>query len=151
MSASHPPIESIVPHGGCMRLLGAVVSHDDRETRCRVDAKQVGLFAEADGRVPSWVGVELMAQAIAAHGGLVARDHGESPRRGLFLGSRRIQLDRTHLDLDEELEVVVRHVRGEIGLTAFDCAVRPAGGDAPVASGRLNVYVARGDELGGPV
>ena len=41
--------------------------------------------------VPVWVGIELMAQAIAAHAGLGARREQKPPRAGMLLGTRRFE------------------------------------------------------------
>ena len=48
---------------------------------------EAGLFVE-DGQVPAWVGIEYMAQAIAAWAGCRARAAGKPPQLGFLLGSR---------------------------------------------------------------
>jgi predicted hotdog family 3-hydroxylacyl-ACP dehydratase len=41
--------------------------------------------------VPAWAGIELMAQAAAAHSGGNAQRSGGAPRRGMLLGTRHYQ------------------------------------------------------------
>jgi predicted hotdog family 3-hydroxylacyl-ACP dehydratase len=140
-AAEFPPISSLVPHSGPMCLLDAVLSHDRTRTVCTVDPARSGIFAVSDGRVPGWLGLEYMAQCIAAHGGLAARATGEPPRPGLLLGTRRIVFAADFFQPGEPLHVSANHHRGETGLVAFDCEVRSAAGGGPLVAGRLNVYI----------
>ena len=67
------------------------------------------LFRAADGRVPAYVGLEYMAQCIAAHGGLVARALGRAPSPGLLVGAKQLALaPRVAARPDESLEVSAR-------------------------------------------
>jgi len=136
-----PPVSTLVPHSGPMSLLDRVLEHSRERTVCSVDPTRSRLFAEPDGRVPAWLGLEYMAQCIAAHGGLAARALGEPPRPGLFLGSRRVTFDTDWFAADVGLRVSVVHHRGEIGLVVFDCDVRTAAGGDPLVEGRMNVYI----------
>jgi predicted hotdog family 3-hydroxylacyl-ACP dehydratase len=129
-----------------MCLLDRVVEHDASRTVCAVDPGRSALLAAPDGSVPVWVGLEYMAQCIAAHGGLVALERGEPPRPGVLLGSRRLRFGVQRFEPGRELRVAARHHRGERGLLAFDCEVREAGGHSPLVRGRLNVYIVDGFE-----
>jgi predicted hotdog family 3-hydroxylacyl-ACP dehydratase len=152
---SHPAIEELVPHAGPMLLIGDVVEHAPERTRCRVEVAKSVLFRRADGRVPAWVGLEYMAQCVAAHGGLVARRLGERPRPGLFLGTRRVVVRADSFGWEDVLEVSARHLRGELGLVSFSCSLERSAREEPVLEGNLSVYVAeRIEELArglGPV
>ena len=145
--ADYPPIAELVPHAGPMRLLERVLAHDPMRTLCEVRVDESALFAGDDGRVPVWVGLEYMAQAIAAHAGLVARAAGEPPRAGLLLGSRRLRFFGDAFARGERLRVEVQPLRASAALVAFACSLRDASG-ALRAEGTLNVYVS--PELGPP-
>lgn len=138
-----PPIREIVPHDGPMLLISDVVTHMPEITVCRVDVARSRLFARPDGRVPAWVGLEYMAQCVAAHGGLVARGMGDAPRPGLFLGTRSVQLAVDLFEPDEVLLVSARHLRGDLGLAAFACRVERPGAERPLLEGNLSVYVVK--------
>lgn len=138
---SFPPVSELVPHRGPMRLLAEVTAHQAGETTCSVDVEASALFRRADGSVPAWLGLEYMAQCAAVHGGLAARDRGEPPRPGLFLGSRRVRFAVDAFPAGARLRVTARHHRGETGLALFDCAVRDEAGGRTLAEGRLSVYV----------
>jgi acyl-coenzyme A synthetase/AMP-(fatty) acid ligase/predicted hotdog family 3-hydroxylacyl-ACP dehydratase/3-hydroxymyristoyl/3-hydroxydecanoyl-(acyl carrier protein) dehydratase len=143
-----PPVRELVPHAGPMLLIGEVERHRPEITVCRVDVARSRLFARPDGRVPAWVGLEYMAQCVAAHGGLVARGMGDALRPGLFLGSRTVHLSVDLFEPDEVLLVSARHLRGDLGLAAFACRVERPGAERPLLEGNLSVYVvARIEEL----
>jgi predicted hotdog family 3-hydroxylacyl-ACP dehydratase/3-hydroxymyristoyl/3-hydroxydecanoyl-(acyl carrier protein) dehydratase len=136
-----PPIREIVPHDGPMLLIGEVIKHLPEITVCRVNVDRSRLFVRPDGRVPAWVGLEYMAQCVAAHGGLVAHGMGDAPRPGLFLGTRNVQLAVDFFESDEVLTVSARHLRGDLGLASFACRVDRPGAERPLLEGNLSVYV----------
>lgn len=142
-----PPISELLPHRGAAVLLDRVLAHDATSTSCAADPGRAVLYRDADGRVPSYVGLELMAQTVAVHGGLSDREAGRPTRPGFFLGSRRLVFRRSHFEPGCILEITVRHLRGSAGLLAFDCELREAGhssqgsGEEPMVSGVLTVYL----------
>ena len=149
MSPPFPEISELVPHAQPMLLLERVLEHAGASTVCSALTSASRLFAEADGSVPSWVGLEYMAQCAAVHGGLASRARGETPRPGLLLGSRRLQLHTPAFEAGARLRVEARHHRGELGLVSFDCSIHSAG-DERLAEGRINLYILQAwDELGG--
>jgi len=125
-----------------MCLLDRVVSHSPETTCCAVRPEDSGLFLDDEEGVPAWVGIEYLAQCIAVHAGLCAREKGEAPRTGLFLGSRRLQLRVAKLPAGHELLASARHLRGSAsGLQAFACALFPRPGAAAWIEGNLNVML----------
>ena len=147
MTASDlPEITAVVPHSGRMLLLSRVIAHTADETVCAVDVDRSELFRDAGGSVPGWVSLEYMAQCIAAHAGLVARDRGERQRPGLFLGTRRTRIHIDNFRAGQRLRVTSRHLRGEAGLAWFECAVEDATDGEALARGRLSVYAMEMDE-----
>lgn len=83
-----PPIEELLPHRGTMLLLDAVLAYDEESVTATASVQPRAWYAEDDGTMPSWVGIELMAQAIAAHVGLLALCQGRPPKQGVLLGTR---------------------------------------------------------------
>lgn len=142
MSAqSYPPIADLIPHAGGMLLLDRVLSHQATHTVCATSADRSPLFANSDGSVPSWVGVEYMAQCAAVHGELANRSRGQEPRPGMLLGSRRIEIHADVFAAGDSLEVTARHHMGESGLVAFDCSIRSASSGETLVEGRVNLYL----------
>ena len=123
MKTPYPDIAELVPHDGPMVLLGPVLDAGEQHLCAEVRISADSVFADADG-VGAWVGIEYMAQAIAAHAGLLARERGEAVRVGFLLGARRYQCDRAQFALGSVLHVHVQHVlQGENGLAAFECRI----------------------------
>ena len=146
-----PPhvMDAWVPHRGAMSLLETVEHCDDLGIVARVRVPPGGLFAGDDG-VPAWVGIEYMAQAVAAWSGARARAGGGSPRIGYLLGSRRYEATVPAFAVGAELRVLAQcELMGDNGLGMFDCRIEQDG--RVLARARLSVFEPpRDSEEGAP-
>jgi predicted hotdog family 3-hydroxylacyl-ACP dehydratase len=125
-----------------MVLLSRILSHDEAETTCAVEVGGQALFRDAAGDMGAWVGLELMAQCIAAHAGLVGRETGDPPQVAFLLGSRRVQFHRSRYHRGQTLTVRVTHTWGKAtGLVAFQCSIEDAATGDCLAEGRINCFV----------
>jgi len=138
-AAGFPSVDELLPQSGPMLLVGPVLAHDERGTRCAVDPAASALFQREPDRVPVWVALEYMAQCAGVHGGLVARGRSEAPQPAVFVGSRRLAFACDDLSTADALEVEARPAGASAGAVAFDCRVFRAGDAEPLASGRLLV------------
>jgi len=141
-----PDIHSLVPHSGAMSLLGRLLGADDENLCAEVEIHANSMFC-ADGAVGAWVGVEYMAQAVAAHAGYCARRRGQPVRVGFLLGTRRYSCAVAAFPVGSRLHVhVQRALQGENGLGAFECRIvdARAGQDGQdgqeLASATITVY-----------
>src|SRR5262249_49194227 len=91
-----------------------------------------------DGGLPAHVGLELMAQAIAAYAGLRTHRAGAPIKPGFLLGTRRYRSDRDRFEPGERLQIEVRRSYDDGEMANFDCVIRIA--ERCVAEARLNVY-----------
>ena len=129
-----PDIRSLVPHAGPMVLLDRVLSVDADSLCAEVTIRRDSLFCGADG-VGAWVGIEYMAQAIAAHSGHVARSRGEPVKVGFLLGSRRYECARPAFAVGSVLRVEVRCLLlADNGLGSFECRIDDEDGVAATAT-----------------
>lgn len=118
-----PPIEQLIPHRGPIRLIERLIHADGPHVRAVATVPRQGPFCTAAG-VPIWVGVEYMAQTIAAWAGLRAQAKGLPPPLGFLLGTRRYSCTLTHLPPGAELVIEANcEIIGENGLAAFDCRI----------------------------
>ena len=132
------PMDAWVPHRGAMSLLASVVHCDDQGIVARVRVPADSLFNGADG-VHAWVGIEYMAQTVAAWSGARARAGGGSPRIGYLLGSRRYEAAVPAFATGAELTVHAQcELMGDNGLGMFDCRIEQDG--RVLATGRLSVF-----------
>ena len=139
-------IDDLVPHTGTMLLLERVISVDDASLCAQIVVRPDTLFFDGRG-VGAWIGLEYMAQAIAAHGGHAARLRGEPVKPGFLLGTRRYEARSPSFALGSVLRVHVRRAeQGENGLRVFECQIANAGdvddpSAAPLASASIMVFV----------
>src|SRR4051794_36950588 len=118
-----PDIRTLVPHAGPMVLLDKVISVDADALCAEVTIRADSQFCGAEG-VGAWVGIEYMAQAIAAHAGYAARLRGEPVKIGFLLGSRRYVCTRPVFTVGSVLRVyIARLLLAENGLGAFECRI----------------------------
>ena len=132
-----PDIRSLVPHAGPMVLLDRVISVDEDSLCAEVGIRSDSLFCGSDG-VGAWVGIEYVAQAIAAWAGYTAQLRGEPVKLGFLLGVRRYECSRPIFVLGSVLRVHVRRLfQNENGLGSFECSIDNEEG--PVATANVTV------------
>lgn len=118
-----PDIRSLVPHAGPMVLLDRVISVDEDSLCAEVGIRSDTLFCGPDG-VGAWIGIEYMAQAIAAWAGYTAHLRREPVKLGFLLGTKRYECSRPIFVLGSVLRVHVQRVfQNENGLGSFECRI----------------------------
>lgn len=139
--ATMPPIESLVPHSGPMLLLDRVLSADEDNLCAEVRIGAGSMFFDGAG-VGSWIGIEYMAQAIAAHAGWLAQRRGGEVKVGFLLGSRKYETTRPRFASGSVLRVHVhRALQGDNGLGAFECRIEEAAAQpVTVATATVTVF-----------
>lgn len=131
-------IEELVPHTGRMCLLDRVIEAADQHLVAEVTIRADGLFAE-DGEVGAWVGIEYMAQAVAAWAGWRARVQGGAPKIGLLLGTREYRCTVARFHAGQCLTISIRReFLADNGLGQFQCSIRD--GDVELVAVALNVF-----------
>jgi predicted hotdog family 3-hydroxylacyl-ACP dehydratase len=139
--AALPDVREVVPHEPPMLLLDRVRSYGNDRISCTVRIGPECLFVEergAERQVPAVIGLEYMAQCVAAYAGLTARREGQAPRRGFLVGCRELCLEVEAFSVGDTLDVEARRVWGDSDLGSFACAVTRDG--RTLVSGTLSVY-----------
>jgi predicted hotdog family 3-hydroxylacyl-ACP dehydratase len=116
------PIGELLRHGPEMTLIDRLVSYDSRKSVAAVEIGAASRFVDGDG-VPGWVGIEYMAQAVAAHIGFEARQRGEPPSIGFLLGTRAYHAQISRFPLGCKLTVWVEPLWFDAGVGAFRCSL----------------------------
>lgn len=133
-----PPIEELLPHRYGMLLVDRVVDWDASSATVSAQPSAEGWYAEAGG-MPSRIGIELMAQAIASHVSIVAWSKGEPPKKGVLLGARSYRSTRPYFPAGSRLTVkAVKAFSDESGMGAYDTRIELDG--AEVAKARILVF-----------
>ena len=130
-------VEDLVPHSGTMSLLDRIIGYDDDSLEAEVTITKDTLFADEKG-VPAAVGLEYLAQAIAAYSGVQERTKGGEPKLGFLLGTRKYQCSNDYFELGQTLNIKVKcEMQADNGLHVFQCSLS---GDNIEASASLNVF-----------
>ncbi len=131
-------IEEVVPHRQDMCLLQRILRWDQDSIEAELVVPGTGLFIE-NGEMPAWIGIEYMAQAIAAWSGCRARAAGAAPQLGFLLGSRRYSSLRSGFPSGTCLRVQARReLLGDNGLGMFACRI--LAGEEEWAVANVSVY-----------
>lgn len=130
-------ITELLYHAPPMILIDRVETYDEETVTSLVEITAGSPFMDGDA-VPAYVGIEYMAQSIAAYSGIKARNAGENPRIGYLIGSRNLALGCPGFEIGDKLHVNVHLVYDEAPMAVFDCTIHRA--EKLVAEARLNVY-----------
>jgi predicted hotdog family 3-hydroxylacyl-ACP dehydratase len=132
------PLAELLPHAGDMILIDQVLGFDEEQIHTRLSVKPGGLFNRADGSLPAWLGIELMAQSVAAYAGCRARQQGQAVELGFLLGTRKFECNVEHFPAGSELRIhALRSLEDDNGMGVFECHLS---GPGIQASARLNVF-----------
>ncbi len=128
-----------MPHRDVMLLLDRLLAADADSAVAQVTVPQGGLFLH-DAGMPSWVGIEYMAQTVAAWSGWNALQKGQAVKIGFLLGSRKYEAAQAFFAPGTRLVVSVRcELMGDNGLGMFDCRIHGED-ETQLASARISVF-----------
>ena len=118
----------LVTHRPPLLLLDSIQEATEEKCIALVRVDPTAWYAETDGAMPGWFGIELMAQTIAALSGARKRQIGLTPVIGFLVGARSYESRMARFPAGEILEVEARlHYLDESGLGAFACEIRHQG------------------------
>lgn len=136
-------IHRLIPHAGAMCLLDRVEAWDEVRIRC-----SAGSHHRADnplrraGVLHAICAVEYAAQAMAAHGALLAGT-GAAPRAGLLVALREVVCAAAHLDaVAGDLRIEAQRELGDARQAVYRFAVSAA--DRQLVAGRATVSLDAG-------
>ena len=134
------PIEQVLPHDAPMILLSELISYHDEGATAQVNIDTHSPFYDHhNAGVPSYIGTEYMAQAIAAYAGALALDEGRPVHIGFLLGTRKYQTQQGYFSQGSQLHVTVHKLlEDESGLSVFECSI--SCGEKTLATAKINVF-----------
>jgi predicted hotdog family 3-hydroxylacyl-ACP dehydratase len=138
------PIAELLPHGPEMTLIEGLVEYAQERSVASVTIRRDSPFFEGSG-VPAWVGIEYMAQTIAAHAGYEARLRGQAPAIGFLLGTRSYRSEVGTFALGTTLTISVQPSFADPRLGVFQCSI--ASEERPLATAVVNIYRPAAEEL----
>jgi predicted hotdog family 3-hydroxylacyl-ACP dehydratase len=121
-----------------MVLLDRVVEVGEAHIVVELTVRDDGLFSTPAAEVPAWVGVEYMAQAIAAFSGFHRRRRGEAIGLGFLLGTRHYQCSVGSFPCGTRLRVRAEKIVDAAEMSVFDCHLESG---HILADAKLNVLL----------
>ena len=134
-------IRSLIPHGGSMCLLERIVTWGERGMTLATATHASP--ANPLRRLQKLHAIHLCeygAQAMAVHGGLLARAAGAIAKPGLLVSLRDVVLSAEYIELLAG-ELLVEVVRLQAGAASLQYAFRVTHGNIELARGRAAVIV----------
>ena len=135
-----PDITTLVPHAVPMLLLDRVVDVDADKLCAQVTIRPDSMFCGEHG-VGAWLGIEYMAQAIAAYAGYHGLQRGEQVKLGFLLGTRRYACERPWFAVGTSLYVEVQQLlQAENGMGSFACTIKECSTQQQLAQATVPVF-----------
>ena len=140
MPLDHAWLLAHLPHQGSMCLLDAVTEWDAQRIRCTASSHCApDNPLRAHDRLGAACGIEYAAQAMAAHGALLAAADNP-PRAGYLASVRGVELHVARLDdIAADLEVEAERLSGDDNTILYGFRVSAAGRE--LLSGRAAVVL----------
>ncbi len=117
------PLAELMPHARPMILIDAVVDYDDDSLRALVNIREDNLFLEQDQRIPAWVGIEYMAQAVSAWSGALACESKQPVQIGFLLASRSYRAHTDAFNIGDTLQVSILKAYIDDTMGVFECTI----------------------------
>lgn len=138
-----------VPHNAPMLLLETVLNVSEEQAVCQVAVNRQGVlapFIDANGNLPGWYALELMAQTVGVWSGWHRQQHGEAQiSLGMVLGARELKCVAGEFVANSVLEVTVSLLMQDERFGSFECVITADG--EKLASGRVNTFQPTAEEL----
>lgn len=143
-----PPV-AYLPHDAPMLLLASVERVTDDTAVCRVpvnDQSVLAPFLNADGDLPGWYALELMAQTVGVWSGWHRQQQGQDTiALGMVLGARELVCANGCFSAGLTLEITVKLLMQDARFGSFECAI--SAGETTLATGRVNTFQPSAEEL----
>lgn len=134
----------VLPHRGDMCLIDSIDEYGSDWIKAGVEVAGRGLFGSGDGTVAAWLGIEYMAQTVAAYAGMEQLQAGKPIGVGMLIGARRYEASVATFAEGWRLSVMARlQWRDGDQLGVFECVLARDG--EVLATADVKVY--RPDDL----
>lgn len=134
------PINQLLPHDEPMILVDRAISVEETSIHCQVDIGPHCIFFDPESQTaPAYLGIEFMAQSVAAWSGYHSLQKGQQPPIGFLLGSRRYKALCDEFTLGQTLDIYAEQLMEDNGMAVFTAKIEFNG--ELMAQCQLNVYV----------
>jgi predicted hotdog family 3-hydroxylacyl-ACP dehydratase len=141
--------QAYLPHEAPMCLLEQVISVSEETAHCRVKVSANGVlapFLNADGTLPGWFAIEIIAQTVGVWSGWhTMKAGGESVGVGMLLGGRGLRCAEGKFPAETVLDCQVTLLVRDEKIGSFEGEI--LANNHVMASGRVNTYQPDKNEL----
>ena len=118
-------VSDVLPHGDLAILLDDLVAFEEDFLEAVVQINPTASFYDADmGGVPAWIGIEYMAQTVAAWAGARRLHHSKTIVPGFLLGAQRYECAQPVFLDGQKLTVKIwLQLESSEGLGSFNCEI----------------------------
>jgi len=143
--------ERLLPHSGSMLFIKNIINCTGCELTCVVIPNLECLFA-SNGMVPTWVGIEYMAQAAAIFSNInyISKDvRGQSaqlkPKSGFLVGVRNYEIREEQFICEKGYYVKVKSLYNDSDFNKFDSIITSCDSYKIVATGVISTLSSDGN------
>jgi predicted hotdog family 3-hydroxylacyl-ACP dehydratase len=134
-----PPLQQLLPHRPPMILLTRMVEATATTAACEVDIGPDTQFCGGEG-VAAYIGIEYMAQAVAAFSGFQRHCNGQPIEVGFLISVPKFKSCIQSFRLGQTLRVEVAHTWGESQLARFQCVIKDPQNGTLLQEAELSVF-----------
>ena len=121
------PVRELLPHREPMILIDEACGMEGQDFKAKVRVTPQSQFFDGAG-VPAWVGIEYMAQTVAAYAGAEGLALGGQIHVGMLLGTRDYVAEVPLFNNGQVLDVLVRKDLFQVnGVSSLHCRILEAG------------------------
>ncbi|MDJ0812342.1 MAG: hypothetical protein QNJ23_01325 [Woeseiaceae bacterium] len=133
------PASRFVLHREPMLFVDRLTAIGPEFAECEWEVREdFALLVHGHG-VPSYAGIEYMAQCVAVHSGARAHVRGQEPPLGMLLGTRNYQCSVPYFEVGGKFRTVCQElVRDSQGMGSFACRIEAQ--DVVIAEANLAVF-----------
>jgi predicted hotdog family 3-hydroxylacyl-ACP dehydratase len=116
----------ILPHKPPMIFIDGVAEYDlEKRTVVAyfIVTKEKHFYDHISGGVPSWTGIEYMAQAIGTLAGINSSEKGEAPSLAFLLGTRSFEVFIDFFTLNTRYDVHVSENFADVEMGSYRCLI----------------------------
>lgn len=133
-------IAPLVPHSGEMILLDRITAFGNDFLVAESEIRSEHILIK-HGKLATYVGIEIMAQGVAAWAGCMAQQAGEPVRLGYLLGTRKLHLHSQEILIGSRLQIQIKmSIQDATGFGVFDCQLIDLADQRVLLEGALNVF-----------
>ncbi|MAF92440.1 MAG: hypothetical protein VX583_01360 [Bdellovibrionota bacterium] len=116
-------VQEYIPHEAPMIVIDRITDMGSDYVECEVEIKEDSFLCN-NSQVPSYLGMEFIAQSIAAFSGKIGKDSGEEkPGIGFLIGIRRYQSKTETFKVGDLLKIRAEMVFIEESLGNFKASI----------------------------